>query len=166
MSEPEELTGDVRLMAELALGRTLAEAAVLAGMSARSARRRMASADFRGTLHEARQEAMGVSLARMGALVPQALDTLEALLGAESESVRLGAARTILGMVPGVRLNEPEPAEKSHDGLTLEELQELQRARLKDLSTEELESLCANIEERRKRIGIFPEFSGGGGGAA
>lgn len=96
----EPMTGDAALLATLAQGETLAAAAEAAGVSERTARRRMASPEFKAELREARAAAVAVALARAEGLTVKALDVLDGLLGAKADAVRLAAARTVLTILP------------------------------------------------------------------
>jgi hypothetical protein len=79
---------DEILVAALAAGQTVVDAAKAAHISDKTARRRMKEPDFQARVIEAR----GQFTARM----TKAGDTMDALLNAESEQVRLGAARAII----------------------------------------------------------------------
>ena len=87
---------DAALVTALAVGATIEQAAERAGVSPRTAHRRLAEPEFRARVDEARAELLGRALARLQATCTSAVTTLADLLTAESESVRLGAARSIL----------------------------------------------------------------------
>lgn len=111
--------GDDALVVALASGATVTLAARKAGLSDRTARRRLADAAFRLRVSGARSElvrrAVG-KLAGAGALAVKTLRTLAK--DATSEQVRLGAARALL-----------EAMFRGHEGETLarefEDLREL-----------------------------------------
>jgi hypothetical protein len=88
----------------LASGKTITEAAAAAELSRRTATRRVAEPDFRRRVAEVRAEMVGRALGKMADSMTAAADTLRALLDAEGESVRLGAARSILEL--GNKLRE------------------------------------------------------------
>lgn len=106
MAQDDRLTGEGVLIAALAGGATVKDAAKQAGVSERTARRRLTSADFRRQVDDARSEIVGRSVAILARLSTEAAETLGELLGAESESVKLGACRSILEL--GVKLRETE----------------------------------------------------------
>src|SRR5437879_902831 len=101
---------DGLLVAAFAAGATADEAATAAGVSRRTAQRRMAEPTFRQEVQHARAEMVGRAVGKLTDASTAAVDTLRALLGAEGESARLGAARSILEL--GTKLRE---------GLELEE---------------------------------------------
>ena len=84
------------LVLALAGGQTVRGAAAAAGVSERTAFRRLADPDFRRQVHEARAGMMQQALGKLTAGMSQAADVLQALLKAEADSVKLSAARTIL----------------------------------------------------------------------
>jgi hypothetical protein len=87
---------DEALLAALAAGKTSAEAADMAGVSPRTIARRLTDPAFRQRLAELRGEMVSRASGRMADSMTEAADTLRALLQAEAESTRLGAARSIL----------------------------------------------------------------------
>jgi hypothetical protein len=84
------------LVAELAAGTPAAEAARRAGMSERTARRRMEDPATRSLVNSARERLLDAHLGRLTALTSVALDTLDALLRCQNDPTRLGAAKAIL----------------------------------------------------------------------
>jgi hypothetical protein len=88
-------TADDALAVALATGRTVREAAAIAGVSERTATRRAADTAFRRHVAELRREMVQAALGRMTDGMTDAADTLRKLLKAKKESVRLGAARAI-----------------------------------------------------------------------
>jgi hypothetical protein len=95
---------DEALALALATGQTLRDAADATGIGERTATRRMADPAFRQRVAELRADMVQRSLGRMADGMSDAADKLRELLAAESESVRLGAARTLLEL--GVKLRE------------------------------------------------------------
>jgi hypothetical protein len=95
---------DEVLAAALAAGQTLRDAAVTAGLSERTANRRWAEVDFRRRVAELRAAAAERAVGKMADSLSQAADVLRKLLGAEHESIRLGAARSILEV--GLKLRQ------------------------------------------------------------
>jgi hypothetical protein len=87
---------DAALIAALAAGRTVETAAREAGVSVATAHRRLADGGFRAQVDAARRETVTRALGIVAEGATAAGATLRLLLGAESESVRLGAARALL----------------------------------------------------------------------
>ena len=97
------IQGDEALLLALAGGQSVREAARTAGVSERTAFRRAADPDFRQAVGRARGELLVRAVGRLADAATAAADTLAALLAAEAENVRLGAARAILdGALRGV----------------------------------------------------------------
>lgn len=95
---------DEALALAVATGQTLRDAAQQVGIGERTASRRWADPGFRRRVSELRGDMVQRSLGRMADGMAEAADVLRQLLAAESESVRLGAARSLLEL--GVRLRE------------------------------------------------------------
>jgi hypothetical protein len=95
---------DEALALAVASGQTLRAAAEAAGIGERTATRRWADPDFRRRVAELRADMVSRSLGRMADGMAEAADVLRQLLAAESESVRLGAARSLMEL--GVKLRE------------------------------------------------------------
>ena len=104
MAENGRLKGDDTLLLAMAEGRTVREAASVAGVGERTATRRLADPAFRRRVAEARAEMVARALGKMADGMAEAADTLRQLLRAKGESVRLGAARSILEL--GNKLRE------------------------------------------------------------
>jgi hypothetical protein len=94
---------DSALMIALVAGKTVAEAAVTAGVAERTVYRRLADADFCRRMAELRREMLRTVLDRMVNGMTAAVDRLLALLHAENESVCLGAARSIFELANKLR---------------------------------------------------------------
>jgi hypothetical protein len=101
---------DLPLIAALAGGATIESAAARAGVSERTARRRLDEPEFRKQVDEARREMLTRAVGKLADAGTEAAETLRKLLQAESESVRLGACRAILEL--GTRLREAEELER------------------------------------------------------
>jgi HEAT repeat protein len=95
---------DEALATLLAAGQTLRAGAVAVGIGERTAARRWADPDFRRRVAALQHEMVGRCLGRMADGMAEAADVLRKLLAAESESVRLGAARALLEL--GVRVRD------------------------------------------------------------
>jgi hypothetical protein len=95
---------DEALAVALATGRTLRDAAAGVGIAERTAARRWADPAFRRRVGELRGDMVARSLGRLADHMSDAAEVLHQLLAAESESVRLGAARSLLEL--GVKLRE------------------------------------------------------------
>ncbi len=96
--------GDPALVVALAAGLTNKQAAKEAGVSERTVIRRLSDPAFKRRVEEARAETLAQTSARLTAVGIAAVRTLLRLLDADSEQVRLAAAKSILDM--GVRLRE------------------------------------------------------------
>jgi hypothetical protein len=99
------INADAALLAALTAGKATEDAAAAVGVSARTAYRRLADPAFRQRLAEAQAQLVAQALGKVMASATAAATTLEQLLTAESETVRLGAARTILELGTKVREN-------------------------------------------------------------
>jgi HEAT repeat protein len=88
----------------LAAGDTAVEAATKVGMSERTVYRRLADPAFRRNVQALRGEMLGRALGRMANGMSEAADVLRSLLAAKSETVRLGAARSLMEI--GAKLRE------------------------------------------------------------
>ena len=96
--------GDESLISILAAGTSVQEAAVQAGVGERTAFRRLNDPEFRQRLAHTKGQMLEAVSTRLVASASSACEELERLLKkAESESVRLGAARTILEQVLRMR---------------------------------------------------------------
>jgi len=103
-------SADVTLLAMLAGGSTVAEAAGRAGVSERTAWRRLEDGEFRRRLDEARAQAVRAAVDLLGRSATAAAATLVRLLGEpHPPAVRLGAARAILDL--GAKLREAQELE-------------------------------------------------------
>jgi HEAT repeat protein len=95
---------DEALALAVASGQSLRDAAAAVCIGERTATRRAADPDFRQRVAELRTEMTSRALGRLADGMSAAADTLRQLLDAESESVRLGAARALLEL--GTKLRE------------------------------------------------------------
>jgi hypothetical protein len=93
-------SADAALALALAAGLTIEAAAERAGVSPRTAYRRLADPAFLGRVTALRDGMVERAVGRMAEGMADAADTLRQLLGAQAESVRLGAARSILELTP------------------------------------------------------------------
>ncbi len=96
MTGGDRFRADGVLIAALAGGSTVEDAAATAGVGVATAYRRLKEPEFRRRIDDARAEVIAAAVARLGAASGKAVTTLEDLLTAESEAVRLGAARATL----------------------------------------------------------------------
>jgi hypothetical protein len=95
---------DSGLALALAAGWTVTEAAKAAQISERTAHRRLEDHTFRRLVAEFRRQMVDAAVGKLANTSARAVKTLSNLLTAESESVRLGAARSILEL--GAKLRE------------------------------------------------------------
>lgn len=87
---------DAVLLAAIAGGATVRDAAEKAGVGERTATRRMADPTFRREVMRLRGEMVNRAMGKLSDAMTAAADCLTALLTGDSEAVRLGAAKTIL----------------------------------------------------------------------
>jgi hypothetical protein len=103
-------SADSALVAALAGGSTIEDAARRAGVSARTAYRRVGEPDFRKRVTEVRAEMLSQSVGALTVAARAAVHTLMLLMQPiESSSVRLGAAKAVLEL--GAKLRESEHLE-------------------------------------------------------
>jgi hypothetical protein len=100
----KEARADALLLTALAAGATIRGAARRAGVSERTAHRRLADPAFRQRVTEARAEMVERALGQLADGSSEAVGTLRKLLKAKADFVKLSAARTILEM--GNKLRE------------------------------------------------------------
>jgi hypothetical protein len=96
--------GDELLLQALAVGSLVEAAAKSAGISGRTAYRRLADPHFARRLTQARDELISNALGELVDCASEAVATLRALLSASDERVRLGAAKSTLEQL--LRLRE------------------------------------------------------------
>ncbi len=101
---------DEALVAAVAAGATKQEAAQLIGVGERTVYRRLDDPDFRRRVDQARAELVSRTVGKLADASTAAVTTLCALLEADSESIRLGAARAILEL--GLKLRASEEFER------------------------------------------------------
>ena len=104
MAHSGRLNADDLLASALASGSTIRDAAKTAEVSERTAHRRMSDPAFRAQVAMIRGRTVEAAMGRLTEAMCDASDTLRRLLEAESETVRLGAARSVLEL--GVKLRE------------------------------------------------------------
>jgi hypothetical protein len=92
------------LLGALAAGSRVEQAAQSAGVSVRTAYRRLADPVFAHRLAQARDELISSALGELVECASEAVATLRALLSASDERVRLGAAKSTLDQL--LRLRE------------------------------------------------------------
>lgn len=114
---------DDALVLALAAGQTIEAAAAKAGISRRTAHRRLNDPEFQTRLSAARAEMTGRTIGRLTILGAKAVSALQGLLKSEKEPVRLAAAVKILEL--GSRLRER--AELDEHARRLAELERLLR---------------------------------------
>jgi hypothetical protein len=100
----KEARADALLLTALAAGATVRDAARRAGVSERTAHRRLADPAFRQRVTEARAGMVERALGQLADGSSEAVGTLRKLLKAKADPVKLSAARTILEM--GNKLRE------------------------------------------------------------
>jgi hypothetical protein len=101
--------GDQRLLIAFASGLSIRKAAQEAGVSEKTAERRMNHPDFRRDLDAIRSKMLDAAIGRLASSMTAAAVTLKRLLTANSEMARLSAARSILELA--CRLKEASDLE-------------------------------------------------------
>src|SRR5215471_3568818 len=96
-------SADQAIIVALASGQTIEAAARAAGVGESTVYRRLRDAGFRVAVATARAEVTARALGKLAAASTAAASTLRKLLRAESEAVRLSAARSILEMATRLR---------------------------------------------------------------
>ncbi len=107
-SDTTELIGDDRLFTALAAGCHVENAAKLAGISERTAYRRLADPEFRCTLNAARESLRESILARLADAGHDAIGTLLELLQSDDDNVRRKAAKTLIDSLTAVHSMMPK----------------------------------------------------------
>ncbi len=88
--------GDAVLIARLAAGATVRDAADAAGIAERTAYRRLELVDFRREVSATRRRFLAEVVGKLADAGTEAADTLRDLLSARSENVRHASARSII----------------------------------------------------------------------
>ena len=96
MAGGDRSKADAALVAALAGGSTVEDAAATVGVGVATVYRRLQVPEFRTQIDDARAVLIATAVARLGAASTRAVATLEGLLSADSEAVQLGAAKAIL----------------------------------------------------------------------
>ncbi len=114
--------GDDRLFVAIVSGCHIENAAKVAGMSQRTAYRRLSDPDFRSQVRQAREDLRESILARLADAGHDAIDTLWQLLESEDENIRFKAAKTLLDRLVSRSGCEPEspPARKMRAAVVVE----------------------------------------------
>jgi transcriptional regulator with XRE-family HTH domain len=94
---------DAKLLAVLATGCTLAQAAEQVGVSERTISRRLEDPRFRIQLEKLKDAALSEAVSKLSSACSQAVETLRKLLECKSDNVRLGAARSVLELAVSMR---------------------------------------------------------------
>jgi hypothetical protein len=108
-------SADDLLAAALAAGQEVAEAARAAGVSERTAYRRLAEPEFKRHVGELRGAMVSQALGRLSDAMTAAADRLRKLVDSADEKVALGAAKAVLELTP--RLREAEELQGQLDEL-------------------------------------------------
>jgi hypothetical protein len=127
--------GDEALVRALAAGLSVPKAAAAAGLSERTAYRRLENPAFRSRVDRARQEVVDGVVGKLSALGDTSVEALDGLLKSPTENIKLGATRTAL-----------EYLFKSHEQLTL---------------ARQMDELRRELEELKRHDGGDAETAGG-----
>ncbi len=127
MADNGRQKGDAALLVALASGQTVRDAAQVADISERTAHRRLEDGEFRRRVAEVRADMVARSVGMLADASSEAVATLKGLLRAESESVQLGAARSVLEIGTKLRESVELTAEVGALKRIVEEFQERQK---------------------------------------
>lgn len=105
MAEKVLRKGEDKLLLALASGETIRAAAASAGITERTVARRLEEEEFRRQVAQLRAAMIDSAMGRMADGMADAATTLRKLLRAKAESVRLGAARSLLELTIRLRDN-------------------------------------------------------------
>jgi hypothetical protein len=119
MARKTSRKGDTALIEALARGQTVAQAARLAGVSRRTAFRRLQEPDFRDVVRKCRGEIFDSASGALAATMRRATRTLRILLDDATPTVRLGAAKAIL-----------DSAQRLHEAIEVEQRLAVLEARI------------------------------------
>lgn len=101
MAEARRQGADGRLAFAMATGLTNGQAAAAAGISVRTAQRRLKDPDFCRQIQETRASMLDACVGKLANAALDAADTLQTLIKrSESEKTKLAAARAILELFP------------------------------------------------------------------
>ncbi|HWB10417.1 MAG TPA: hypothetical protein VG826_14390 [Pirellulales bacterium] len=139
--------GEDELILALAAGASVREAAERGGVGERTVYRRLADADFRRAVSEARGGLFDSARGRLAGLASRAVETLQRLMKSEKPAEALGAAKTVLELGP--RLSEATEAEERIS--RLEDEADEQIGGNQTPAEEELLALAAGAEQRTAR---------------
>jgi transposase len=103
MEQNGRTTGEEELLLALARGATVRQAAEKTGIGERTVYRRLAEADFRRGVKEARDRMFDAARGRLAGLTDKATETLARLMESEKPSEALGAAKAVLELGPRLR---------------------------------------------------------------
>lgn len=99
MAEFDMHRSDHQLLSALTSGSSVRDAASAAGMSERTAYRRLQDPDFRARLTDARRQVVASAVERMTVTFVDAIDELHRLVRSEQESTRLRAVKLVMDYV-------------------------------------------------------------------
>jgi hypothetical protein len=91
-------TNDIMLITALAVGKSLGQAARIAGVSLRTASRRMSDPAFCAELRRVQSETVSQATVELGQAATEAVKKLKKLLQSKSENIQLGAARAVVSL--------------------------------------------------------------------
>ena len=163
MAQKARQRDETKLIEDLARGTAVTEAARRSGLGRRTVHRRLEEPEFRARVARARRDMIQGATEGLAGAAESAVETLTRLLEAESDSVKLGAARAILDGV--LRFREAEVlAERVRK---LEGRQDPVRSYLANLTGEEVEAFYFELRAPgQPRAGAVRGRSGGRAGLA
>ena len=103
MAGGDRKNANSQLLAALATGSTVREASELTGVSQRTISRRLKDSKFKAALDQRKDQILTAAVAKLSNASTMAVDTLRELMTCDTNSVRLGAARSILELSVSMR---------------------------------------------------------------
>lgn len=103
MPATDRRKGETVVLAALAAGQTTTQAAEAAGVNPRTVRRWLEDDEFRDQVAQLRRDMLTGTVGQLTDAATQAVATLRDMLSANSEQVRVSAARAILSALVVVR---------------------------------------------------------------
>lgn len=103
MAGGDRKNANSQVLAALATGCTLREVSELTGVSERTISRRLKDPKFKAALDRRKDQILTATVAKLSNASTMAVDTLRELMACDTNSVRLGAARSILELSVSMR---------------------------------------------------------------
>jgi DNA-binding NarL/FixJ family response regulator len=155
MAQNDTPAGEEELILALAGGATEREAAERAGVDEQTVHRRLADADFRRAVNQARDRMFDAARGRLAGLASKATETLQRLMESDRPSEALGAAKAVLEAGP--RLRKSTECEERLSRLEVEDVDEKTDGNETPAGEDELVRALANgatVREAAEQAGV------------